>query len=111
MSDKKKYTVYEIEKLTKGQLSKYKIKKAIKEGQLVAEYLDTKKMGRGTPKYLVSEAALNKYIQSLTNEKLKEVKIKNETKNISDDTQLNSSQSDLELRMQITHQQQELADA
>ena len=67
MEPKKKYTIYEIEKITHGQLSKYKIKQAIKSGNLVAQYLDPEKAGRGTPKYLVSEESLTKYLQSLKN--------------------------------------------
>ncbi|MEK9657045.1 MAG: hypothetical protein VW378_01570 [bacterium] len=68
---KGKYSIYEIEKMTLGKLSKYKLKKAIQEGSLVAEYLDPDKSGRGAPKYLVSQEALDKYLRSKKNAKIK----------------------------------------
>lgn len=60
-----KYTVYEIEKLTNGKLSKYKLNRAIEEGRLKAEEAGFTKKGRGTPKYYVYEEDLQVYLRHL----------------------------------------------
>lgn len=73
--DAKKYTVYEIEKLTDGKLSKYKLTKAIKNNELEAEYAATGKRGRGTPNYYVHEDELEKYLEKLERERKKKIKV------------------------------------
>lgn len=62
---RKKFSIYEIEKMTKGHLSKYKLKKAIQDGDLVAEYHDPESAGRGAAKYLITEEALNRYMKNI----------------------------------------------
>ena len=64
----KKYSMYEIEKLTKGQLSKYKVKLAIDNGELKAEKIKQEKKGRGSPSYLVKESDLMSYIAQLNDD-------------------------------------------
>ncbi len=71
----KKYTVYEIEKLTDGKLSKYKLTKAIKNEELEAEFAATGKRGRGTPNYYVYEDELEKYLEKLEKERKKKIKV------------------------------------
>ncbi|RAP29763.1 hypothetical protein DID76_03860 [Candidatus Marinamargulisbacteria bacterium SCGC AG-414-C22] len=61
----KKYTVYEIEKITKGKLSKYKLTKAINNGELKAELVKNDKKGRGVPNYFVYEEDLQVYVDKL----------------------------------------------
>ena len=63
--------MYEIEKLTKGQLSKYKVKLAIDNGELKAQKIRQEKKGRGSPSFLVSEKELLRYIDKI-NSKAKE---------------------------------------
>ncbi len=65
----RKYTVYEIEKLTKGKLSKYKLTKAIESNELQAEEVKEKKRGRGIPNYFIYESALNEYLKKLEKKK------------------------------------------
>ena len=48
----KKYSMYEIEKLTKGQLSKYKVKLAIDNGELKAEKIKQEKRA-GDPQVIL----------------------------------------------------------
>ena len=67
----RKYTVYEIEKLTNGKISKYKLNQAIEKGELKAEFVPGDKHGRGIPKYFVFENDLNDYLKKLHNEKKK----------------------------------------
>ena len=67
----RKYTVYEIEKLTNGKISKYKLNQAIEKGELKAEFVPGDKHGRGIPKYFVFENDLNEYLKKLHNEKKK----------------------------------------
>ena len=70
MSQKnRKYTVYEIEKLTKGKLSKYKLTKAIKEGQLKAQEVKEKKRGRGIPNFFIFEDDLNEFLKKIESER------------------------------------------
>ncbi len=59
------YSVYEIEKLSKGRLSKYRLIQAIQYGFLLATPMDTSRRGRGAPKFLVSESALVNYLETL----------------------------------------------
>ena len=61
----KKYTVYEIEKLTKGKFSKYKLTKDIESGNLKAESVTNTRLGRGMPKYYVYEADLMAYLDTI----------------------------------------------
>ena len=61
----KKYTVYDIEKLTQGKTTKYKLRKAIKNGELIAEHTPGKKRGRGASKYWVNEPDLIRYINEI----------------------------------------------
>lgn len=62
------YSVYEIEKLSKGRLSKYRLIQAIGEGFLSAMPMETTRRGRGAPKFLVSEVALKAYLHKLKKE-------------------------------------------
>jgi len=73
MSDEKekKYTVYEIEKLTKGKLSKYKLTKAIESGLLKAEKVKRTKKGRGVPNFFVYESDLFEYLKYIEENKKK----------------------------------------
>lgn len=75
----KKYTVYEIEKLTKGKLTKYKLTKAILNNELKAEKVLEKKRGRGIPNYFVYEADLNDFLQSLERRKKRFIPVPDET--------------------------------
>lgn len=70
----KKYTVYEIEKLTKGKLTKYKLNLAIANGELNAKKVEGKKRGRGIPKFFIYESDLDSYLESLKNKKKKTIK-------------------------------------
>ena len=65
----KKYTVYEIEKLTKGKLTKYKLTKAIHANELRAEEVKEKKRGRGIPNFFIYENDLNDYLQKIEENK------------------------------------------
>ncbi|MBH37958.1 hypothetical protein CL658_02885 [bacterium] len=65
----KKYTVYEIEKLSKGKLTKYKLTKAILAGELKAEEVKEKKRGRGLPNYFIYENNLNKFLEKMEENK------------------------------------------
>ena len=70
MSQKeRKYTVYEIEKLTHGRLTKYKLTKAILAGELQAQEVKEKKRGRGIPNFFIYEDDLNVYLQKLEESK------------------------------------------
>tara|TARA_A100001015_G_scaffold304555_1_gene395917 strand:- start:9343 stop:9885 length:543 start_codon:yes stop_codon:yes gene_type:complete len=71
----KKYTVYEVEKITNGKLSKYKLTKAIKAGQLKAERVDSNKKGRGIPNYFVYENDLQEYVDLLEETKKSTIRI------------------------------------
>ncbi|MFA5879837.1 MAG: hypothetical protein WC860_06640 [Candidatus Margulisiibacteriota bacterium] len=55
----KKYTVYEIEKLTQGRISKYKITKAIKDKELQAELI---KDDNAKAKHLIADNELQKWL-------------------------------------------------
>eukprot|EP01047_Picozoa_sp_COSAG01_P014973 COSAG01_NODE_740_length_13891_cov_35.573013_10_plen_174_part_00 len=103
---KRKYTIYEIEKMTKGQLSKYKLKKAINEGDLVAEYLDPENVGRGAPKFLVTEEALNRYIKSLNKSKQKEEKYISPAS----PTKIEGVTESLEQEIKVREQKEEIAE-
>ena len=70
MSQKeRKYTVYEIEKLTHGRLTKYKLTKAILAGELKAQEVKEKKRGRGIPNFFIYEDDLNVYLKKLEENK------------------------------------------
>jgi hypothetical protein len=69
----KKYTVYEIEKLTDGRLSKYKLTKSIENGELIAEKVESTKRGRGVPKYFIYEQELEKYLKSVGDQRKKKL--------------------------------------
>jgi hypothetical protein len=69
----KKYTVYEIEKLTGGKLTKYKLNQAILKGDLVAEEVKGKKKGKGVPKYYIFENDLDNYLKKLDEQKKKRI--------------------------------------
>ena len=79
----KKYTVYEIEKLTSGKLSKYKLTRAIENGELVAQPVQTKRKGRGTPKYYVMESDLENYLQFVAQNQKKKIVIPSDQNDIS----------------------------
>jgi len=59
------YSVYEIEKFSKGRLSKYRLLQAIQEGSLQATPMETTRRGRGSPKFLISNQALKSYLETL----------------------------------------------
>jgi len=59
------YSVYEIEKISNGRLSKYRLLQAIREGLLPATPMETTRRGRGSPKFLVSNASLKSYLERL----------------------------------------------
>ncbi|RAP27613.1 hypothetical protein DID78_06065 [Candidatus Marinamargulisbacteria bacterium SCGC AG-343-D04] len=65
----RKYTVYEIEKLTHGKLTKYKLTKAILANELQAESVKQKKRGRGIPNYFIYESDLNVYLKKIEESK------------------------------------------
>ena len=71
----KKYTVYEVEKITNGKLSKYKLTKAIKAGHLKAEKVESNKKGRGIPNYFVYENDLQEYVDLLEETKKSTIRI------------------------------------
>ena len=60
------YSVYEIEKLSKGRLSKYRLLQAIREGDLSATPTSTTRRGRGAPKFLISREAVLRYLERLS---------------------------------------------
>ena len=71
----KKYTVYEIEKLTDGKLSKYKLNQAIEKGELVAEKVLGDKKGRGIPKYFIYDEELKRYLAFLEDQKKRRIHV------------------------------------
>jgi len=71
----KKYTVYEIEKLTDGKLSKYKLTRAIHSGDLKAESVKNQRKGRGTPNFYIYENDLKLYLERIEQEKNKKIDI------------------------------------
>ncbi|MAQ64266.1 hypothetical protein CL647_01345 [bacterium] len=77
--NEKKYTVYEIEKLSKGKLTKYKLTKAILAGELQAEEVKEKKRGRGLPNYFIFENNLNKYLEKMEKNKKHHINIPQDT--------------------------------
>lgn len=93
----KKYTVYEVEKITNGNLSKYKLTKAIENGELKAEKVNSNKKGRGIPNYFVYEDDLQVYVDKLEETKKSSIRIPealinkqadaNENKDFSDNTE------------------------
>jgi len=77
--NQKKYTVYEIEKLSKGKLTKYKLTKAILAGELQAEEVKEKKRGRGLPNYFIYENNLNNYLEKMEENKKHHINIPQDT--------------------------------
>ena len=71
----KKYTVYEVEKITGGKLSKYKLTKAIIAGELKAQRVFSEKKGRGVPNYFVYEDDLQEYVDKLEETKKSTIRI------------------------------------
>lgn len=69
----KKYTVYEIEKLTKGKLTKYKLNQAILKGELVAEEVKGEKKGKGIPKFFIYEEKLQEYLKKIETERKRRI--------------------------------------
>jgi len=57
----KKYSIYEIAKSTQGQISQYKITKAIQDKELLAE---TVKDGKGKLKYLIADSDLQQWLHN-----------------------------------------------
>ena len=74
----KKYTVYQIEKLSKGKLTKYKLTKAILSGELKAEQTKETKHGRGLPNYFIYEDELNTYLENVEKNKSHNINIPEE---------------------------------
>jgi GTPase involved in cell partitioning and DNA repair len=77
----KKYTVYEIEKLTKGKLSKYKLNQAIEKGDLIAEEVKSDKRGKGIPKYFIFEDSLQNYLNKIEANRKRLIEVPDDTKN------------------------------
>ena len=75
----RKYTVYEIEKLSKGKLTKYKLTKAILAGELPAQEVKEKKRGRGLPNYFIYENHLNEYLEKMEQNKKHFINIPQDT--------------------------------
>ena len=75
----RKYTVYEIEKLSKGKLTKYKLTKAILAGELSAQEVKEKKRGRGLPNYFIYENHLNEYLEKMEQNKKHFINISQDT--------------------------------
>lgn len=75
----RKYTVYEIEKLSKGKLTKYKLTKAILAGELSAQEVKEKKRGRGLPNYFIYENHLNEYLEKMEQNKKHFINIPQDT--------------------------------
>tara|TARA_B100000427_G_scaffold86317_2_gene70849 strand:+ start:2323 stop:2835 length:513 start_codon:yes stop_codon:yes gene_type:complete len=75
----RKYTVYEIEKLSKGKLTKYKLTKAILAGDLSAQEVKEKKRGRGLPNYFIYENHLNEYLEKMEQNKKHFINIPQDT--------------------------------
>ena len=75
----RKYTVYEIEKLSKGKLTKYKLTKAILAGELSAHEVKEKKRGRGLPNYFIYENHLNEYLEKMEQNKKHFINIPQDT--------------------------------
>ena len=87
----KKYTVYEVEKITNGKLSKYKLTKAINSGELKAEKVESNKKGRGIPNYFVYEDELQRYVDKLEETKKSTIRIPEALINkVEDDDQVES---------------------
>jgi hypothetical protein len=84
----KKYTVYEIEKLTNGKLTKYKLNQAILKGDLLAENVKGEKKGKGVPKYYIIENDLEDYLKKLEAQKKKRIEIPGEEKAIETSTEI-----------------------
>lgn len=59
------YSIYEIEKITGGRLTKYRLLRAIEEGSLKAVEMETVRRGRGAPRFLIAEDVFINYLQSL----------------------------------------------
>jgi hypothetical protein len=74
MESEKAYTIYEIEKLTKGRLSKYKLNLAIETKELKAKKVGDGRNGRGAPKFIIFEKDLND-----TSKQSQKLKITNKT--------------------------------
>lgn len=75
----RKYTVYEIEKLTHGKLTKYKLTKAILADELKAETVKQQKRGRGIPNYFIYESDLNEYLKKIEESKKHFIEIPEDT--------------------------------
>ncbi len=76
----KHYSLYEIEKLTDGKLSKYRLKQAIKEGFLKATYTNPERRGPGSPSYIVESEDLDAYLTYLKKSKPTKIEIDNSSK-------------------------------
>jgi hypothetical protein len=77
----KKYTIYEIENLTNGRLTKYKLNQAIKQGKLIAEEVKSEKKGKGIPKYYIYEDKLQEFLNIIEQEKKRTITLPGETNN------------------------------
>lgn len=76
----KHYSLYEIEKLTDGKLTKYRLKQAIKDGILKATYTNPKRRGPGSPSYIVESGDLDAYLAYLQTSKPTKIEIDNSSK-------------------------------
>ena len=115
MSQERKYTVYEIEKLTHGRLTKYKLTKAILAGELKAQEVKEKKRGRGIPNFFIFEEDLNTYLKKVEESKKHFINVPENEEGFSK----KSEKSDLELldllkivveKLDVVEQKMELLD-
>ena len=104
-----KYTVYEIEKLTGGKLTKYKLTKAIHAGELNAlKVNEEKKRGRGIPNYFIYESELNNYLSKLEEKRKNFINVPdnpietNQTKQSKEDKILNLLEETIERLSALT---------
>ncbi|MFC1771640.1 hypothetical protein ACFLZV_07125 [Candidatus Margulisiibacteriota bacterium] len=91
----KKFTVYEIEKLTGGKLTKYKLNQAILKGSLKAEIVEGDKKGKGVPKYYILENDLDDYLKRLEQEKKRKIEIPGEEENTGINEELKNTVQEL----------------
>ena len=87
----KKYTVYEIEKITNNKFSKYKLNQAIENGELKAEKVGGGKKGRGIPKYFIYESDLKDYFASIEEIEKKKNNLLDEFENINSKIKKNTN--------------------
>tara|TARA_Y100001970_G_C14157177_1_gene816260 strand:+ start:888 stop:1346 length:459 start_codon:yes stop_codon:yes gene_type:complete len=96
LQDQSFYTLYEVEKQTKGRLTKYKLVKAIQDGDLIATEQSPSGKGRGYSKYVISADNLNQFLIQESKKAKAPVNfdiINNQTESIFDKNEKNELQS------------------